>query len=125
MQRRTFLMSALTALVLATGAAAQSLTDRIVEQLRSQGFNEIEVTRTLLGRSRILARSPIREREIIVNPRTGEILRDYWEDRGGGGSIYYPDDDYGGNSGHGGGSDDDDDDDDNSGPGGNSGHGGG
>lgn len=138
MKRRTLLFAiAIATLALAGPATAATLIDKVVAQLRQQGYNEIEVSRTWLGRSRIVATSPANRREIIVNPRTGEILRDYWEQHSGaaGGSIYDPDEDdnsgHGGdddddNSGHGGGDDDDGDDDGNSGSGSdNSGHGGG
>lgn len=39
---------------------------------------QISVSSTLLGRARIVATSQDGYREIIVNPRTGEILRDVW-----------------------------------------------
>lgn len=68
-------------------AAAQSVQDQIVSQLTAQGFTRIEVSRTLLGRVKIEARSPRLERELVFNPVTGEILRDYWEDRDDGGSV--------------------------------------
>ena len=73
----------LTALLLAFPglAAAQSVQDQIVSQLTAQGFTRIEVSRTLLGRVKIEALSPTLERELVFNPATGEILRDYWEDR--------------------------------------------
>ena len=62
-------------------ATAQSVQDQIVSQLTAQGFTRIEVSRTLLGRVKIEARSATLERELVFNPVTGEILRDYWEDR--------------------------------------------
>lgn len=62
-------------------ALADSFTDRITDQLRQQGYGEIVVTRTFLGRYRIVATTDRIEREIIVNPGTGEILRDYIEDK--------------------------------------------
>ena len=70
-------------LVLAGAGAvrADQVTDTIIRQLRQQGYTEVTVTRTFLGRERIVATSPRSEREIIVNPRTGEILRDYAESR--------------------------------------------
>ncbi|MEO0939231.1 MAG: hypothetical protein AAFY38_13845 [Pseudomonadota bacterium] len=81
------LLSLLTGLflVLAGAAFAGPVEDRIVRQLRNQGFTQIEVSRTWLGRSRILATGPRIEREIVVNPVTGEILRDFWTDAPGGG----------------------------------------
>ena len=68
-------------------AAAQSVQDQIVSQLTAQGFTRIEVSRTLLGRVKIEARSPSLERELVFNPVTGEILRDYWQDRDDGESA--------------------------------------
>lgn len=70
-------------LFLAAPVHAQSLIDQITSQLRAQGYSKIEVSQTILGRARIEAKSRDWEREVIVNPRTGEILRDYWEPRSG------------------------------------------
>lgn len=73
----------IAALVLsgAGAALAGSVTEAITEQLRGQGYTQVTVTRTFLGRDRIVASGPAREREIIVNPRTNEILRDYVDSR--------------------------------------------
>jgi hypothetical protein len=110
-------------------ARAQDATGRIVKELQSQGYNSITVRRTLLGRRKVDAVSDDYIREIVINPATGEILRDYWQVRKGsgkgsdasrsGGSVIDPDDDDGGkgrgrgrgrggddNSGRGGGDDD-------------------
>jgi hypothetical protein len=62
-------------------ASADQIRESIVTQLRSQGFTSITVSRTLLGRSRVVAQSPTLDREIIFNPVTGEIIRDYWKKR--------------------------------------------
>jgi hypothetical protein len=51
----------------------------ITDQLRGLGFEQIDVKQTLLGRTRIVARSAEGQREIILNPNTGEILRDFWQ----------------------------------------------
>lgn len=51
--------------------------DEIVTQLRAQGFNQITVNRTFLGRIKIEAQASKLHREIVLNPKTGEILRDY------------------------------------------------
>lgn len=90
------------ALAAAQPAAAQDsvptgaeLQDAIVAQLQSQGFNRITIGRTFLGRVRITATSDRLEREIIFNPRTGEILRDYWDEPGAderGGTLVWPED---------------------------------
>lgn len=58
-------------------ALAAPSVDQIVAQLEAQGYDDIDVERTWLGRIRIEAESKTREREIIINPRTGEILRDF------------------------------------------------
>jgi hypothetical protein len=103
-------------------ASAGATQDRIVAELREQGFTRIEIARTLLGRTRIVAVSPAYRREIVFNPATGVILRDFWSARSAGGTgssdifrIGGDDDDD--NAGRGSGnagrvSDDDDDDDD-------------
>ena len=79
MKRRTLLISGVLALWVAGAAHAQSFQDSVVEQLRSQGFSQINVSRTWLGRAQIEATSATQRREIILNPRTGEILRDFSE----------------------------------------------
>lgn len=64
---------------LAMPVAAQTVQDALIAQLTAQGYSEIEVSRTFLGRVRIEAYGNGIEREIILNPSSGEILRDYWE----------------------------------------------
>lgn len=106
MHRRVLLASAFTLLAALPAAAAGYETD-IIGQLRGLGFEEVVVEHTLLGRTRLLAIRDDGTREIILNPRTGEILRDLWvatDRRSRGGGLID-------NSG-GSGSDDDDDDDD-------------
>jgi hypothetical protein len=57
---------------------AQAPSDVVVQQLRDQGYTGFKVSRTLLGRVRVLAWTPDGERrELVFNPRSGEILRDY------------------------------------------------
>jgi hypothetical protein len=48
----------------------------LIEELKAEGFRYIEVKRTFLGRARIIAISAFETREIILNPTTGEVLRD-------------------------------------------------
>lgn len=79
MDRRSFVISGLSLCLSAFPAWAQSASDAIARQLRAQGYTSVEVSKTLLGRARIVARRKGELREIIVNPRTGEILRDYWQ----------------------------------------------
>lgn len=127
MKRRRFL-GGLAAAVLASAGAASARTngevviDRIRAQLRSQGYTRISLERTLLGRVRILAIGPGSRREIIVDPRTGEILRDLWQamdnttGQAAGDSLL--DGSTSSDSGDDDGDDDNDDDQDNSGHGG-------
>lgn len=111
---KALILSACLTCFMAFAGLAGPVEDSIVRQLREQGFSQIDVRRTLLGRSRIVARSSDLYREIVVNPVTGEILRDFWRQRsgeGGGTSIVNPGNP-GGSIWSGGGRDDDDDDDD-------------
>jgi len=101
--------------LLGAPAFAQTPQDVVIDQLQSQGYTSITVNRTLLGRIRIVAISAAYRREIVMNPNTGEILRDYWvvlEDGGGLGSLLERRGDNGGYQGGGNGDDDDDDDND-------------
>ena len=62
----------------ASGSFAQTAVESVVSQLEAQGYARIETRRTLLGRVRILAVSDTLEREIILSPRSGVVLRDFW-----------------------------------------------
>lgn len=63
--------------IFANGVSANPAIDSVTRQLQQQGYTEIRISRTLLGRTRILATGPKTQREIVLNPRTGEILRDF------------------------------------------------
>ena len=80
---KTVVLIALMMLPLPLAAQTASVQDQIVSQLRDQGFTSIDITRTLLGRVHVRAKSDRLERELVFNPTTGEILRDYWEERSG------------------------------------------
>lgn len=66
-----------TLMLSASMAVAGPVDDAIVQQLQDQGYTAVDVRKTLLGRIRIIAASKTRVREIILNPNSGEILRDY------------------------------------------------
>jgi hypothetical protein len=87
MHRRVFIASLVATLATAGASLADNFSDNIVLQLRQQGYAKIEMKKTWLGRVRILATSADAQREIILNPRTGEILRDFWQPLGGGHSA--------------------------------------
>lgn len=124
MNRRDILFGIAGAALFGSAASAQSFSDSIVSQLRQRGFQSIAVERTMLGRTRIVAIGNGGRREIILNPRTGEILRDLWVSSGSdgdlgsnsgssGGGLIEDDDDSGRGRGRGrGGSDTDDEEDD-------------
>lgn len=148
LNRRILLIATLSAATMAWPALAASIAENVTAQLLEQGYTVTSVERTLLGRTRIVAVKNGQEREIILNGRTGEILRDFLKrdssDDGeqkilvprnsGSGSSGSGDDDgtgddggtgdNGGNSGSGGGDDDKGDSDTNSGSDGKDGHGG-
>jgi len=122
MHRRLLLLSLATIGLLATQAMAQSVAEQISRQLRDQGFGQVTISQTWLGRTRIIGKSGDGQREIILNPKTGEILRDLFTTAGGksgspvisgtrsgSGNSGSSDDDNDDNSGSGSGSDDDDD----------------
>lgn len=62
----------------ASPALAQSYEAALMAQLQREGYARISMTTTLLGRIRIQAEGQKGQREIVLNPRTGEVLRDVW-----------------------------------------------
>lgn len=101
MSRRLLLVS-LTAVAIAAPAFADSFAQRIERELRQQGFTQMTVHQTWLGRIRIDAQSANATREIVVNPNTGEILRDYTRSRTGSSQENILNRDHGGDGGSGG-----------------------
>ena len=83
MQRRVFFAGLVVALFGAGAALASDYQSSVLAQLRAQGFDEIKVETTWLGRLKITAQRRGAEREIILNPRSGEILRDILSTRDG------------------------------------------
>lgn len=78
MPRRQFIVALTAIFVTFPGVALADYADSVVAQLTAQGYSDIDVTRTLLGRTRIVATSNHGTRELVINPRTGELLRDVW-----------------------------------------------
>ncbi len=60
-------------------AVAAPIEETVVAQLNEQGYSNISVRRSFLGRILITATSDAGQREIVINPNTGEILRDYFQ----------------------------------------------
>lgn len=72
---RFVLISALL-LLMAGAAQAETPQERLVAALTAEGYVIVETERTWLGRLRIVAiRGDVR-REVVINPGTGEVLRD-------------------------------------------------
>lgn len=59
-------------------AFSDNYADEIALQMARQGFADVAVDGTWLGRVRVTGTRNGTVREIIVNPNTGEILRDLW-----------------------------------------------
>jgi hypothetical protein len=114
MRRRVFMAGLAVGLLGGAPAFAEDVVASVKRQLRSLGFRSIVEERTLLGRVRITATRKDGVREIIVTPKTGEILRDLWLAKGSGSGMPIIDDREGssGVSASGGGRSDDKDDDD-------------
>ena len=74
---RLFGAAMIAGLMMSSALFAGTMETDLVGQLRAQGYSGIRVTHTWLGRVRIDARLDMFRREIILNPNTGEILRDY------------------------------------------------
>ena len=77
MNRRALLLAAGAWTIGAGRGAAQTAERQVIRQLQDQGFRNIRVQRTWLGRVRIVAESRMGRREIVLDPSTGAILRDY------------------------------------------------
>ena len=128
MKRRVFLVglaAASTLVVVAGPGMAASYAEDIIAQLTKLGFSNISDETTWLGRIKIVATRSDGIREIVLNPRTGEILRDVWSPVSGGGVTRNVLDDVNGSGGgdDGGNSSGDGGGDDSSGSGGDSGGG--
>ena len=60
----------------APGLAMRQSVQDMVEDLTAAGFTYIEVRRTFLGRARFIAYTASEMREVVMNPTTGEVLRE-------------------------------------------------
>ena len=76
-----FCAAMLFALVAEPSEAASR--ESILRELARQGYSEVRISRTWLGRTRFVATAPGRQREIILNPSSGAIMRDYTSGRDG------------------------------------------
>jgi len=58
-------------------ASANAVDEMVIAQLTAQGYTSVTVGRTWLGRIIIVGQRDGVTREIVLNPYTGELLRDY------------------------------------------------
>jgi hypothetical protein len=72
-----FILVLLTIVWSAFPLFADAISDRVIENLRVEGFKIVQMDHTWLGRIWILAQNASTRREIVFIPSTGEILRDY------------------------------------------------
>jgi hypothetical protein len=78
MNRRVFLLTSAGSLLLAYPVlAAASHEDEVARALVGQGFEITSQRRTFLGRVRFTAVKGGTRREVVVDPSSGEVLRDY------------------------------------------------
>ena len=78
MKHRHLAISIAASLAMAGQLYAATFSDDVISQLTRQGFASITSETTWLGRVRITAQRDGGQREIVLNPRSGEILRDIW-----------------------------------------------
>ncbi len=72
---RSFILA--LCLVFTAQIAIADRKDEILAALKAEGYVQIRVSETLLGRTRILATGAQGSREIVIDPRNGAVLRDY------------------------------------------------
>lgn len=78
MKRRVFLLTSIGAALCASSALATvAPEDQVARSLKNDGFSIVSQRRTLLGRVRFVATRGTTEREVVLDPSSGEILRDY------------------------------------------------
>ena len=77
MQMSRFATAFLLVALWAPPSLATGLEDRIIASLETQGYTILERGYTFLGRWRVVVENADYHRELVFNPGTGEILRDY------------------------------------------------
>ena len=72
-----FVPLALGALVCSASASLAETQDEVVAQMKAEGYNSIDVSTTWLRRVRIVGEGAPGSREVVIDPRNGEVLRDF------------------------------------------------
>lgn len=73
---RTIALSLTLMLTPIAALANPDIAAPVIERIESQGYTVEEVRRSWLGRLIITARNKDSQREIVLNRKTGEVLRD-------------------------------------------------
>lgn len=74
---KRLICAAILAIPAHPGFAQSTPADDIIAALHSHGYRIIVQERTWLGRERVVAETANKRREVVFNPGTGEIMRDY------------------------------------------------
>jgi len=75
-------MSVIALLITTAAGPVSALTaEEVIAQLKSEGYTDIEVEKTLLGRTKIEATKGNTEYEIVLS-KSGEVLREEEETHG-------------------------------------------
>jgi hypothetical protein len=70
-------MRTITVLVASATFVCAGPVDAVVKELTNHGFTIRDIRKTWLGRVKIEATKNSTQREVVVNPYTGELLRDF------------------------------------------------
>lgn len=87
---RTLLIVAFVS-VAGAGHAADTATEKIIAEMAAQGFSEIQVSKTLFGRTKIRGLNADFVHLVILDPQTGRVLKDKTIARSDTGSTNTPD----------------------------------
>lgn len=79
--RTPWILAVALSLPLAAPVWAQTAQDQVIKELTQLGYRHFTVSRTWLGRVRVVAKGKPGTREIVLNPSTGVVLRDYTDRR--------------------------------------------
>lgn len=77
MNRRVFILASAVFVALGQEAIAAPAEEQVARAIAGQGFRITSRKRTFLGRVRFTAVRGNVEREVVVDPSSGEVLRDY------------------------------------------------
>jgi hypothetical protein len=74
---KRLIIAAICAFAIGQPVLAQSIDERIAASLQAEGYEIVTMNRTWLGRIYVIAETDTIRREMVFNPATGEVLRDY------------------------------------------------